>query len=438
MRKFKLHKDTVITNELIDKLIEKHSAERSRILRMKRYYDNLNDIMNRQYTDPNKPQNKISHNYAGLITDNYVGYMVGEPISYKSDNDALLERLNESFLYNDEVDNNTTLAQEQSICGYAYELLFRDEEANPRFMCTNTEEMIVVYENDLEEKVLFAIRYIQGEENEGMAYIYDNVNEYVYNTENNKIKGVPTIAPHYFASVPICTYENNRQRIGDFEKVISLIDAVDKTNSDTANDFEYFTNALLVISGVAMEEDNSNPLDFKNNRVLNFADTNSKAEYLIKNINDTALENYKNRLVKDIYNFSKIVDMTDENFGSNLSGISLKYKFSAMELNTSIKESKFKKGLMRRIELLTSFLKIKTNTDFTYTEIIPIFTRNIPSNELETVNMVKSLYGMISDKTLLSQLPFITDVQSELDTLKQQKEEQVSAYEIGVANESEE
>ena len=41
-------------------------------------------------------------------------------------------------------------------------------------------------------------------------------------------------------SVPVCTYENNRQRIGDFEKVLSLINAYDLTNSDTANDFEYF------------------------------------------------------------------------------------------------------------------------------------------------------------------------------------------------------
>ena len=99
-----------------------------------------------------------------------------------------------------------------------------------------------------------------------------------------------------------------------------------------------------------------------------------------------------------------------------------------MENITSIKESKFRKGLMKRIELLTHFLNLSINSDYTYTEIKPVFTRNIPSNDVETVEMIKQLYGMISDKTLLSQLPFIEDVQAELDALEKQKEDSLDNY----------
>ncbi|MGL4801485.1 MAG: phage portal protein [Cetobacterium sp.] len=435
MRKIKLDKETVITKELIEKLIKDHSSERNRILKMKKYYNNQNDILNREYADTNKPMNKLSHNFAGLITDNYVGYMVGEPVSYKSDNESLLVTLNENFIYNDEIDNNTTLAQEQSICGYAYELLYNDEEGTARFKCVDTEEMIVVYDNTLEEKELFAIRYVRDSENKGTAYIYSKEVVEAYALDKESLGELIDSYPNLFDDVPICSYENNRQRLGDFEKVITLIDAYDKTNSDTANDFEYFTNALLVVAGVVMEEDSSNPLDFKNNRVLNFADTDSRAEYLLKNINDSALENYKNRLVEDIHKFSKVPNMADENFSSNASGVALKFKFNGMELNTSIKESKFKKGLMKRIELLTSFLNIKTNSLYAYTEIKPVFTRNIPSNEVEVVEMVKSLYGIISDQTLLSQLPFIEDVQSEIDAITKQKENTLDYQGLGVADE---
>ena len=112
---------------------------------------------------------------------------------------------------------------------------------------------------------------------------------------------------------------------GDFERVKGLIDAYDKTQSDTANDFEYFTNALLVVSGVLVEDEEAG-LDFKNNRILNFAGSEGKAEYLIKNINDTALENYKNRLVEDIHKFAQIPNLTDEKFAGNVSGESMKYK----------------------------------------------------------------------------------------------------------------
>lgn len=427
MRKFKLDKDTVITRELIQKLIKEHSEERTRILKMKNYYNGLNEgIDKRIYTDINKPSNRLYSGYPSYITDNFVGYILGQPISYKSDNEDLLEKLNLNFLYNDEIDNNTTLAQEQSICGYAYELLYIDEDSNVRFKSVDTEDMIVVYENTLEEKELFAIRYVLDEDNKGTVYVYTKSNIEAYTIENNTLENLieEECQENYFVDVPVCTYENNRQRIGDFEKVLSLIDAYDFANSDTANDFEYFTNALLVISGVTMDEkdEEGRPLNFKNNRVLNFVDNDGKAEYLIKNINDTALENYKNRINLDIHKFSNVIDISDKNFGNNLSGIAMKYKLLGMENIASIKESKFRKGLMKRIELLTHFLNLSINSDFTYTEITPVFTRNIPSNDVETVEMIKQLYGMISDKTLLSQLPFIEDVQAELDAIQKQKE----------------
>ena len=299
--------------------------------------------------------------------------------------------------------------------------------------------MIVVYENTLEEKEFFAIRCVLDEDNKGTVYVYTKDNIEAYAIENNELGSIieEECQDNFFIDVPICTYENNRQRIGDFEKVLSLIDAYDFANSDTANDFEYFTNALLVISGVTMDEkdEEGRPLNFKDNRVLNFVDNEGKAEYLIKNINDTALENYKNRINLDIHKFSNVIDISDKNFGNNLSGIAMKYKLLGMENIASIKESKFRKGLMKRIELLTHFLNLSINSDYTYTEITPVFTRNIPSNDVETVEMIKQLYGMISDKTLLSQLPFIEDVQAELDAIQKQKEGTLDYQDLGVEDE---
>ena len=113
----------------------------------------------------------------------------------------------------------------------------------------------------------------------------------------------------------------------------------------------------------------------------------------------------------------------------------MKYKLLGMENIASVKESKFRKGLMKRIEFITHFMNLSMNSDYTYTEITPVFTRNITSNDVETVNMIKQLYGMISDKTLLSQLTFIEDVQAELDALEKQKENSLDNYNfVGEAN----
>lgn len=436
MRKFKLPIQEEITEDLILDLIEKHSIEKHRILKLKRYYDNNNDIMSRPYTDDTKPKNKLSHGYASLITNSFVGYFLGKPVSYKSDNEDLLNKLNEFFMYNDEADENTTLAQEASICGYAYEIMYTDQDAQLRFKQVPTEEMIVVYDNTLEENIQFAIRYydVYSLEDEDVkeVEVYTKDRKIVYSYTGNSLSLKEEDEEYYFNDVPIVDYENNKERTGDFEKVISLIDAYDKSNSDTANDFEYFTEALLVISGILMDEtdEEGRPLNFKENRVLNFADSQAKAEYLIKNINDTALENYKNRLNNDILRFASAIDMTDENFASNLSGIAIKYKLMSMEHITGIKESKFKKGLMRRIELATNILSIKTNSLLTYTEIKPVFTRNIPANETEIVSMVKQLYGILSDETLLSLLPFVENAKEEINAIEKANEDKaITGYE---------
>jgi hypothetical protein len=40
--------------------------------------------------DKAKPNNKIANAYASYITDTLVGYFIGEPISYTSNDDVLL------------------------------------------------------------------------------------------------------------------------------------------------------------------------------------------------------------------------------------------------------------------------------------------------------------------------------------------------------------
>lgn len=438
MRKIKLPIQENISNDLIKKLIENHATEKERILKLKEYYKNNNAIKNREQSDPNKPNNLLSHGYARYITDSYCGYFLGKPVTYKSNNEALLEQINENFIYNDEVGNNIALAQEASIAGYAYEIMYVDENSDLRFKAVNSEELIVVYDNTIEEKLQFAIRYydVYNLENEDIkeVVLYTKSEVVYYDFKDDNLTEKSREA-HYFNDVPIADYENNNNRLGDYEPVTSLIDAYDKAQSDTSNDFEYFTNALLVVSGVVMESDNEQPLNFKDNRVLNFADTNSKAEYLIKNINDSALENYKDRLNNDIHRFSNVVNMSDQNFGGNLTGIAIKHKLTGMEYITGIKETKFKKGLMRRIELATTVLNIKTSDVYLYTEIKPVFTRNMPTNEEELTNLAKSLVGIVSDQTVLSMLPQVDDVVAEMEMIAKEKENTLDNYNnLGVIN----
>ena len=438
MRKIRIDKNTSITGDVIKWVISKHKAEKDRIAELMNYYNNNNTAINNRSYDDNKPSNKLSHPFASYITNMAVGYFLGKPISYNSNNSNILSRINDVFKYNDEADNNTTLAKYSSICGYAVELIYADEDSNARFKAIPADEVAIVYDNTLEENILCAVRYFDEEivgtdKTKTTISVYTSDEIQTYELKDEDINLIESEL-HYFQDVPVVVYINNDELYGDFEKVKSLIDAYDQAQSDTANDFEYFTNALLVISGILVDDENG--LDFKNNRVLNFTGSEGKAEYLIKNINDSALENFKNRLVEDIHKFSQIPNLTDEQFAGNVSGESMKYKLMGLENITGLKEAKFKKGLMRRIELLCNFLNLATNDLMLYTDIQPIFTRNKPKNEVELANMVKGLYGILSDETLISILPFIENSNEEIEKRNKEKESTLDYQELGVEYEA--
>lgn len=374
-------------------------------------------------SDPSKPNNKIANAYASYITDTLVGYFIGEPVTYTANDDVLIQDLNMILEYNDEADENAELAKNASIYGVAYEMLYLSEEDKMiRFKSLNPKEVIPIFDKTVEQNLLAVMRYY-----EDYDYVEDNTYTIVEVIDSKMVRrykldtGLSLLEeyPHYFSMVPVAIFKNNEDETGDFEQVISLIDAYDKMESDSLNDFEYFVDAYLALYGFTADAEDI--AQMKENRVL-LMDEGTSAEWLIKQTSDAYVENMKNRLDKDIHKFAKCPNMSDEEFASNASGIAIKFKLLGTENLVSIKERKFKRGLQQRLELM-SMINSVLREGFDWRAIDIVFTRNIPSNDTDIANMVNTLKDIVSEETLLAQIPFVEDVQNELGKLKKEREE---------------
>ena len=140
---------------------------------------------------------------------------------------------------------------------------------------------------------------------------------------------------HVFGQVPVTPYYNNAECQGDFELVISEIDAYDSFESDSVNEADYFADSYLVLSGMEGTE-SSDIAAMKQNRVLIFPEGGT-GTWLTKTVNDAWIENEKKRLDQDIHKFSFCPPMTDENFASNASGVAMRYKLLGLEDKTGVK-----------------------------------------------------------------------------------------------------
>ena len=417
---------SVEMRRILEHLIEKHSPAHAEMLQD--YYIGEHGIKNRKMADPTKPNNKIVNNLAAYITDTLTGYFMGKPVAYSAGegDDEYLDTLTQLLDDNDEQDHNAELAKGQSVQGVDYELLYLDEEANVRFANMNRQSIIYVETDDVAAEPALAVRIydidVIGGEVRHYYDVYTDTEIITYEmvTENQtKSLTERTRVPHFFGGVPVVAYMNNEEMLGDFEGVLTLIDAYNKAQSDTANDFEYFTDAYLKLTGITLDDEQI--VTMKENRVIGLPDKECDAGFLIKDINDAALENYKNRLRKDIHALSKTPNLTDEQFTGQLSGVAIAYKMWGMEQIAAMKERKFKKGLQRRLELITNILNLK-GKQYDWKSINITFTRNMPQNLVETVQMVTQLKGIVSDETLLAQLPFVEDVAGELELLEASKE----------------
>lgn len=415
--------------EDIQKFIKKHKAESIRYIKLQKYYEGKHDILDHTSRD-GQPNNKIVNPYPKYITDMLVGYFVGQPISYTSkEEDGLLEDLQAIFDYSDEQEENLELAKICSIKGKAYELLYRDEDARIRFNEFGPDQMFVIYDMTISPSIKFAIRYYDvGEGNDKITYaeVYDKEVCTLYKGKDSDLS-LEQITPHTFKDVPVVEYVNNKEEQGDFEQVITLIDAYNKAQSNTLNDMDQFTDAYLILVNMA-GTDSGRIDDLKRDRVM-LLDEDGDAKWLIKEINDAWVENYKDRVRRDIHKFSYTPDMQDESFGNNLSGVSIRYKILAMEQIRSNKERKFKKGLQRRIELICNSLSLEKNIDL-FTNINIKFANTLPQNIYELSQTIKNLSPYLSSETLLNQLPFVENAKEELEKKKAEDEEITSSYDF--------
>lgn len=81
---------------------------------------------------------------------------------------------------------------------------------------------------------------------------------------------------------------------------------------------------------------------------------------------------------------------------------------------------------MRRLRLAVNIWKIQGNENTAYeliNETSVVFSPNVPQNEKEIVEMIKSLYGIVSNQTIFELLNQVTgvDAADELERLKEQE-----------------
>ena len=406
-----------------------------RIQRYQNYYDGIQAILNKAYSDETKPCNHTVINYCKNIVDSYCGYLASPGyISYSSDDD--IEEVMNILRYNDYQDEDSNLLLDALIYGVAAELMYFDSEGQTRFRLINPLQCFGIYDDSLTGDLMYFVRIYKASDwdDSDIHYVdvysdYD-ITHYKMSGNNGYLEYISE-ERHYFNQCPANIFILPGEK-SIFDCIMSLQDAVNNLVSSEIDDYDAFCDAYLTLTGVDAEEDDI--ASMKANRVLVLPE-GASAAWLTKNANDTQIENIIKRLHDSIYRIAQCPDFSSETFvGGVSSGIAIRYRLTGMETKAAKIEGEMKKALQRRIELICGVASLKLGEEI-YRDIQITFSRNIPVDDTSIINMVNSLHGVVSDATLISQLPFVQDVNAELEAVQKQKQDNMALYNFGGGNE---
>lgn len=390
------------------------------------YYFGKHKILERVFDDHTKPNNKFITNLCRYICEVRNGYFSSAPLSISSQDEELSNVISDILDDNDFKDVFAKLDNYSSIYGHAFLCLYLNSHGEITMSAQKPQHWIMVRDNSLEEVPRFAIRHYKWFDDVAHETKMDvelwtetQIIKYVGNNLNLEVVDVQE---HYFGSLPVIEFAENDILKGAFEDVIPLLDIYESMLSDVANTISYFSDAYLCLEGMEQTEP-GDIMRMKENKVMLIPEGTS-AKFLTKEINDSYVENMLKRLQEQMFVVACTPLLSDSSFSSNSSGVAINYKLYSMSKSIDGKENIFYKGFKEMFRMFMNIMAIRGET-FTTDRIVIQFTRALPLDMTSLADSVSKLNGVVSRKTLLTQLEFINDVDLEVKQIEKERQDEI-------------
>lgn len=420
--RFTLAEGSEPTPENVQKAIKELNSRKPRYQQLYNYYIGNQQILNRELASDAAKNNKIVNNFASYIADISANYLLGNPVDYIAPEDLDIKPIMEQYNSQTMSDVDFTVALDAGIFGVAYDLTFTDGDSRPHTVTIDPRNTLMVYDDSVQHRELFAITCATVKDKEGKernrvtVYTASQIINMTLDGEGGVVEK-PEATDHYFGKVPVVEYPNNKTAMGDFEGVLSLIDAYNLIQSDRVNEREELADAILVLKNFTLS--NEQAANLRDLRLLTSVPADGDASYLTKPQSESDADTLKKSLADDIHKFSKTPNLSDQNFVGNSSGVALNYKLLAFEEEAKTHERYIEKGLKKRLTLYFNLSNAlsqgaggKTEEDIARVDVI--FNRNLPKNDFETSQMINNLQGIVKDEYLVKQLSFVDNAEKAL------------------------
>lgn len=430
---------TAISAENITKWIQYFNANiLPNRVKLGSYYDGENEIV-KQGAVEDRPNYSINVNMAKYIIDVATSYAFGIPVIYttkQDDKKDIVERLKDVLKNCDANSVDFQQGGDMATYGISYQLIMAPADNNKgkiedriRIKYLNPLQTFYVVDNTILENPVCAIymyNYTENNQQKTRVYCYDKEVLHVYNGTGGIVSNLEYEEIHNMGDIPILECLNNDDAFSDIQCVTDILDAISLSTSNTTDDLQSIANAILAASGGNLDE--------KNIKLINKVKAvnlppGAKLEWVVKNVNPEATKQHMDYLLNFLFQIAQVPDLTDDAFGGNQSGVAMQYKLWGLNQLWATKTTKYEKVLYQRLKILLHLLQYEIKSDLDLLKDIDItFAKNLPENNSDLYQMVNALKDIVSKRTILSQVPFVEDVEAEMEEIDKEAEKNADLY----------
>lgn len=361
-----------------------HAQNESEIRYLYNYYKGKQPVLWRQKEIRPEICSKVVENYAYEIVNFKTGYLVGEPIQYVSrDNEssaAEIEKLNRFMLENNKSERDVEIADWQHICGTAYRLVQQKSDAEDgecpfELITLEPNRTYVIYSSRVGHKPLAGV-YKTVPVSGTPEYSIYTPNRYFVVRDNKIIED----KPYPFGIIPIIEYPANTARIGAFEIVLDLLDAINDFESNRNDAVAQFVQSLLVLTNCQLP-DGTGANEIRQSGLIQLISTNDNPAK-IDNLAEQLDQSQNQTLKSDMHDaVLAIVGMPSQSSASqsdssNNGAVILKNGWQSAEARAKRSETKFRESETEMLRLVLQICRYLSDiTDLTVSAINVKFTR---------------------------------------------------------------
>lgn len=442
--------------EILGKAMSVHTINKGQIDKLFKYEKGIQNILFRKKEVRPEINNTIVENHAYEIVNFKVGYTWGQPISYvqranrdlsntKDKGDSIVNTLNEMFFEEGKHQKDQELARMFSICGIGYRMItpykikmgvsdFRLTNLDPRFT-------FVIYSADVFHEPKLGVTYWTDE---------DNINHYTVYTENKVftftstdiLNGVLNIKDginetfNGIGCIPIVEYKNDDARMGCFERVLWLLEAINLCTSDRLNGLAQFVQSLLWFNNIDIDDEQFTKLRKEGGIATKSQEGKEPIlEYIKTELNQTEIQSLAD------YLYSQLLQITGtpargQSSGGN-TGVALMLGESGWQLaeeNAQASEVMFSASEREMLKVVKNIVERSKDNNITNMSIADIdikFNRNKISNLLNKTQALMNLKSAgINMRHAIKTVDLFADPQQvymdSLETLEKNEKEQAT------------